>query len=213
MQSFGAPMHEFTLVLVLEFKLERRIRVRATDAFRTAQGSYVIVDLDHGLGQDCAVCIGAFTYGMRHTIPREWNTGNNAAGRAVRMATAADCDRINNQLPALEQVAIEHAHALVKYLHFPFDVIDAEVQFDQSCIKIFYSVIQQAQATTVPNLSRIQREICYHVGVRRVFFEQLVDLDDPAVAPPPPSKKLQSEGTSNNSGSSGDNSHGDVHHH
>ena len=177
------PGHLFTLVVVVEFKLDRRVRVRATADFQSAQGSYVVVELDHGMGLDCGIAIGVFPYHMRSTIPREWETSTTPVGRAIRLADDADCAIINTELPQIESRALDRAHSLVHFLHMPFDIIDCECQFDRRAVKVFYSVLAQAKSTIVPNVSRLQRELGFHLKAK-VFLEQLVPMDEASPRPP-----------------------------
>ncbi len=176
----------YPFVLVVEFKQEQRVRIRARPEFAGALNQYVVVDLDHGLGVDCGVVVLVVDSRMAQAlIPAELGAGPSNLGRALRFATPQDCDVINNELPALEERAMDRAAALAHTHLLPFQIVDAEVQFDRSCVKIFYVLKLEDVANNLLKTSKmgmgvakLQRELAVFLGVGRIQLEQLVPVEE-----------------------------------
>jgi hypothetical protein len=164
--------------VVVEFKQERRMRFKCAAAVAGQQppqvGQYVVVEYELGNGVDCGLCVGVFTPKQRHLIPRDWDCGC-VVGQVLRLATPSDCIKINEEMPDLEARALERAHNMVHFLHLPFDVIDAEFQFDLTVVRIFYSLAPREHTTAAPNMSRLQRELGFFLKAK-VVLEQMVVL-------------------------------------
>jgi len=163
---------DFTSIVVLEFKMGRRLRFKS-NGIKVTAGQWVVVQLDSNGHVDMGQCVGVYSFAERGAIPR--GCGFNEAGVVVRTADASDCERMNDALPKAEQQALQKAHQLIHFLHLPFQVIDAEFQFDLKAVIIFYSLAPQEYTSMVPNVSRLQRELSHSLKAR-VVLEQLVPV-------------------------------------
>jgi hypothetical protein len=75
-------------------------------------------------------------------------------------------------LPQLEEHALYECHQLIHFLHLPFVCVDAEYSFDQKGCRLFYSLAPQRCTSSVPNVSRLQRELSYKLRCK-VILEQV----------------------------------------
>ncbi|CUG87217.1 expression site-associated gene 8 (ESAG8)-associated protein-like, putative [Bodo saltans] len=151
-----------TCVLVLEFKMGRKLRCRcdvaeyvATPA--SAVGQYFIASVDSSGLDDAGVCTAVVPLSDRHTLHRAF--GHSDQATILRVANAADCNLINDELPEMEEAALVCCHDLIHFLHLPFVCVDAEYSFDKKGCKVFYALAPQACTSIVPNVSRLQREL------------------------------------------------------
>ena len=163
--------HTRDITVVLEFKMKRLVRFRCPpDVGCIALQQFCVVQFEHTNIEDAGMCVAMYTWQDRHNIPR--SLGLSDSGVVLRLASEADCDVINEQLPALEEVALAHGHQLIHFLHLPFVCVDAEYTFDRRQVKMFYSLAPQASTSIVPNFSRFQRELAFKLGCK-VTLEQV----------------------------------------
>lgn len=149
-------------VIVLEFKMGRKLRCRCgipeyATTPASAVGQYFIAAVDSSGLEDAGVCTAVVQMAERHTLHRVF--GHSDQATILRIANADDCNRINDELPVMEEAALLCCHDLIHFLHLPFVCVDAEYSFDKKGCKVFYALAPQACTSIVPNVSRLQREL------------------------------------------------------
>lgn len=167
--SHASPANTSGLVTaVIEFKAGRRMRCRCPIAVaekcRASLGSiYVIMQSDNGT-IDAGVCSKIYNQMEKGLIPR--TLGSIDQGTVLRIATDEDCDFINTTLPELEELAMRECHILIQHMQLPLECVDVEVTFDQTALKIFYSVTGRSIANHSPSIGRLQRELSAKLHLR-----------------------------------------------
>jgi hypothetical protein len=161
-----------TCVLVLEFKMGRKLRCRCDIAEyvttpASAVGQYFIAAVDCSGLEDAGVCTSVVPLSERHTLHRAF--GHSDQATIVRVANSVDCNLINDELPEMEEAALMCCHDLIHFLHLPFVCVDAEYSFDKKGCKVFYALAPQACTSIVPNVSRLQRELSCKMKCKMVL--------------------------------------------
>lgn len=161
-----------TCVLVLEFKMGRKLRCRSdsTDFVanpNSAVGQYFIATVDSTGLEDAGVCTAVVPMAERHTLHRIF--GHSDQATILRVADIEDCNCINDVLPEMEEAALLCCHDLIHFLHLPFVCVDAEYSFDKKGCKVFYALAPQACTSIVPNVSRLQRELSCKMKCKMVL--------------------------------------------